>query len=102
MDFDFHHREHGAHRGKSVFPVTMLRVVTLDGRSASELAQSAVIGIPTQSVGTRNALINLLTKFDEFVNVRSGRCWCVHNPKFLPEGGFSQGQNRPKFCLNSR
>ena len=26
----------------------------------------------------------------------------VHNSKFLPRGGFAQGLNRPKFCLNSR
>jgi GNAT superfamily N-acetyltransferase len=46
-------------------------------------------------------LINRLTKFDKNVNVLFGRSWRVHNSKFLPKGGFAQGQDRPQFCLNS-
>ena len=33
-------------------------------------------------------------------NVFSGGGLGLHNSKYLPEGGFAQGQDRPEFCLS--
>ncbi len=52
--------------------------------------------------GTLTFSTSLPWALTDFVNILLRNLLLFHNSKFLPKGGFAQGQNRPGFCLYSR
>jgi hypothetical protein len=63
------------------------------GRRSIQRIEQSIAAFP------QDMLINRLMKFNQNVNLLFGRSLAVHNSRFLPKGGFAQGQDRPQFCL---
>jgi hypothetical protein len=85
-----------------LFALKTLALAQIGKRSTCSACQQVVQGVE-QGIAAcpKDMAVYRLTKFDQFVNALLGRCWGVYTPKFLPKGGFAQGQDRPQFCLNS-